>query len=234
MAYAELMVILDRSGSMQSARADHEGGLKSFVDDQKKLAGKVLFTLSQFDDHNPCELVYDGVSIDLVDKLELIPRGGTPLLDAIGKAVAHLLTRLNGQTEKPDQVICMVITDGEENSSREYRRAQIKQMVEEREKDGWKFLFLGANIDAFTEAGSFGVGAGYSANFVNSGQSVKAMYSHTSGNVVRSRMMSAQGLDAQATYSALAYTSAQLSAMSDTTVDDQVVDVVKSSSSEEK
>ena len=220
MAYTELMVILDRSGSMQSARADHEGGLRSFVEDQKKLDGKVLFTLSQFDDHNPCELVYDGVSIDMVDKIELIPRGGTPLLDAIGKAIAHLQIRLNGQTEKPDQVIVMVITDGDENSSHEYRRAQIKQMIEEREKDGWKFLFLGANIDAFAEAGSVGVGTAYSAGFVNKGPAVSAMYSHTSGNVLRSRMMCTQGLSAEDAYSALAYTSDQLSAMSETSVSD--------------
>src|SRR5687767_5131529 len=118
--YTEIVVLLDRSGSMQHGKDDHEGGLMSFVEDQQQLEGDVRFTLIQFDNVEPCEIVYDGVPIGDVDQIKLIPRGGTPLLDAVGLTIAHIAERL--ADAKPDQVVVMIITDGQENSSREYRR----------------------------------------------------------------------------------------------------------------
>jgi uncharacterized protein YegL len=153
--YMEIVVILDRSGSMMSGRSDHEGGLKSFVEDQKKLGGDVRFTLVQFDHVDPCEVIYDGVPIENVDKIELLPRGGTPLLDAIGRAVAHVDARIGSKT--PDQVLVMIITDGEENESHEWTREKVKALIAEKEKKSWKFLYLGADVDAFHEARSLGI-----------------------------------------------------------------------------
>ncbi len=111
--YTEIVVLLDRSGSMQHGKDDHEGGLMSFVEDQQQLEGNVRFTLIQFDNVEPCEIVYDGVPIADVDQIKLIPRGGTPLLDAVGLTIAHVAERL--ADTKPDQVVVMIITDGQEN-----------------------------------------------------------------------------------------------------------------------
>lgn len=117
------------------------------------------FTLIQFDTANPCEVVYDRVRLDDVGPITLTPRGGTPLLDAMGRALDHL-TKYN-----PEEVIVMVITDGEENESREWTCDRIKARVTELEAKDWKFLFLGANIDAFAEAGGLGIGVGTTVAF---------------------------------------------------------------------
>jgi len=105
----DLLVILDRSGSMQTGKEDHEGGLRSFVEDQRKLSGDVRFTLVQFDTTNPCEVVYDRAKLEDVTNISLIPRGGTPLEDAIGQSLTHL------SKYSPDEVICMIITDRPEH-----------------------------------------------------------------------------------------------------------------------
>jgi Mg-chelatase subunit ChlD len=148
----DILVILDRSGSMQDAKSDHEGGLRSFVEDQRSLAGEVRFTLVQFDTTDPCEVVYDRVALDLVTDVTLVPRGGTPLLDAMGLAIAHLKKQ---QALAPAaHTLVMVVTDGEENSSHEWSKAQVKALVDELEKGTGKVLYLGANVDAFAEAGA--------------------------------------------------------------------------------
>lgn len=209
----DLLVILDRSGSMQDAKSDHEGGLKSFVEDQRDLAGDVRLTLVQFDTEAPCEVVYDRVPLADVGEIRLIPRGGTPLLDAIGKAVSHLRAQLTDAAT----VVAMVITDGDENSSREWTRSRVKALVTELESKGWNFLFLGANIDAFAEAGSLGVPMAASASFANhQPQAVSAMYASTMSNVSRSRGLRAAGATRQAVTASLSYTSDQRAAMAGT------------------
>jgi len=171
----DFAILLDRSGSMQERKSDHEGGLRSFVEDQKQLPGEMRFTFIQFDTVDPCEIVLDRVPLPDVDlaKLKLIPRGGTPLLDAIGKGVAHLRSTL---TASDNTVVC-IITDGEENSSKEWTKPRVKALVEELEQGAWKFLFLGATLDAFAEAGALGMAAGAGA-MINaaSPQAVQAMY----------------------------------------------------------
>lgn len=207
---SEIVVILDRSGSMQSAKSDHEGGLNSFVQDQKGLAGDVRFTLVQFDSEEPCDIVYDGVPIQDVAKCALIPRGGTPLLDAIGKAVAHVAARVDTLTVKPQQVVVMVITDGEENSSREWTLPRIKQLIQEREgPHGWKFLFLGANVDAFSEAGRLGIAMASSMQFAQNPQSVNAAYHATSQNMMSARQAFAGGASQVGAYRNYTYTDEQ-------------------------
>lgn len=173
----DILVILDRSGSMQDAKSDHEGGLKSFVEDQKELEGDVRFTLVQFDSTNPCEIVYDRVPIADVSKIQLIPRGGTPLHDAIGKAVSHL------RAKNPKQVIAMVITDGENNDSKEWTKDRVQALVKELETKNWNFLFLGANVDAFSDAGGLGMNAGMAANYVPTPDSINAVYAISSSKL---------------------------------------------------
>src|SRR6266404_457567 len=157
--YTDITILLDRSGSMQDAKSDHEGGLNSFVEDQKNLDGDVRFTLIQFDDQDPCEIIYDGVPISEVSKFSLLPRGWTPLLDAVGRSVTHTQERLTKYSLKPDLMIFMIITDGQENASKEFTKERVKSLVGEKEREHWKFLFLGANIDSFATGGDIGMGA---------------------------------------------------------------------------
>jgi hypothetical protein len=206
----EIVVILDRSGSMEQGRSDHEGGLRSFIRDQKDGEGDVRFTLIQFDTHNPCEVVYDGVPAADVGEIKLIPRGGTPLLDAIGKAMAHIESR---ELPKADFNIVMVVTDGYENSSIEYNRGTIKELVKRKEAEGWQWLFLGANIDAFQEAGSIGIRAATAANYAPTSAGIKAAYAFNRSNVCQAREeFTSGGLSAAA--SCLAYSDTQRAAMS--------------------
>ena len=208
----DILVILDRSGSMEEARADHEGGLRSFVRDQADLDGDVRFTLAQFDSHDPCEIVFDRAPIRDVRETEirLIPRGATPLLDAIGRATTHLMA---AQAKDPSEVtIAMIITDGEENASTEWMLSAVKMRIAELERAGWRFLFLVANIDAFAEAGQLGIATLTVLPYQNSRVAVKAAYGATSANVLQARSMANAGsgwIGDNAGFSALTYTAAQ-------------------------
>jgi Mg-chelatase subunit ChlD len=184
----DILVILDRSGSMQDAVDDHVGGLKSFIQDQQKEGDDAYFTLVQFDTQDPCDIVFDRLPIRDVplDQVRLIPRGSTPLLDAIGKAMAHLEAK---QAVKPtDATVVMIVTDGEENASHEWTLAQVKDKLAKAEKHGTKVLYLGANVDAFSEASKLGMAAASAANFNMAARaSVQNVYHVTSQKLARSR-----------------------------------------------
>lgn len=212
--YTELVVVRDRSGSMEIGRQDHEGGLKSFVRDQRRLAGDVRFTLVQFDSQEPFELVYDGAKLEEVDeaRLALVPRGGTPLLDALGRTLEHVRKRLIGAHRRPDQVVVMVITDGQENSSRTYTKERIKELVTDREASGWKVLYLGANVDEFHEAGALGVVTASALGYAPSGAGISAMYASLTSNTLQARSMTQAGATPIAANAVYAFTPEQRAA----------------------
>lgn len=208
----DILVILDRSGSMQSGKADHEGGLRSFVEDQQGLPGDVRFTMTQFDDANPCEIVYDRVPIVDVKEIHLVPRGGTPLYDGIGMALTHLAGRVSA--DPSDQRIVMVITDGQDTGDTEWTKAMVKSRIVELEKDGWNFLFLGANMDSATEAGALGMNAQAASSFNNSTVgSVGAMYGTISNKIGATRMMRSSGVGIHASSRSLRFYDEDTSAM---------------------
>ena len=152
----EIVMVLDRSGSMGAVQSDMEGGMNRFVADQKKVKGKALFTLAQFD--TEYEVLYDGVDLKKVDHIPLVPRGLTALLDAIGRTINVVKDRIDRNKAK-NRMLFVVITDGHENSSREFTKKQILELIKQRkEKDGWEFTFLGANQDAIDEGIQIGVG----------------------------------------------------------------------------
>lgn len=221
----DFAVVLDRSGSMQGRKADHEGGLRSFIEDQKKLPDEMRFTLIQFDTADPCEVKLDRVPLADVetDKIELVPRGGTPLLDAIGKSIAHLRQTLTPQ----DNVIMTIITDGEENESHEWTKPKVKAAIDELEAANWKFLFLGANFDAFAEGGSLGVARMAAASYQASGQSVNAMYASVSSNTrgARSAVRSSGGQMTNSAKAAMDFTPIQIATMQVVDADDPAVTV---------
>ena len=176
-SYSHITVILDRSGSMASIRDDVVGGLNTLLEKQKGVPGECTVTLVQFDTENAYEILRDFVPIATIEPLgaEYKPRGGTPLHDAVGKGIVLTGERLAAMQEadRPAKVIFVVVTDGQENSSREYTAAMVAGMVKEQEeKYGWDFVYLGANQDAVLEASKFGVNqynaASYAATNVRS------------------------------------------------------------------
>jgi len=158
----EIVIILDRSGSMASMQEDMEGGLNSFVAEQRLMEGNANLTLVQFDHEH--ELVHDRINIVETPTICLIPRGCTALLDAVGRTLCAQLEKI------PHDHSCVVIicTDGHENASQEFSKAQVLSLIENcRTKRDWQFIFLGANQDAFSEAGGIGIRGSRAINYDN-------------------------------------------------------------------
>ena len=167
--FVEIVFILDRSGSMQGLEKDTIGGFNSLLAKQGKGEGWALVSTVLFDD--TAEVLHDRVPLEQVPRMtekEYYVRGCTALLDAMGGAIHHIssIHRYARQAERPAKTMVIIITDGMENASRRYRLGQVKNMVErQKEKYGWEFLFLGANIDAAKEAARFGIGADRAVNY---------------------------------------------------------------------
>ena len=154
----DITMVIDRSGSMQSIRTDAEGGINSFIDQQKREPGEALLTLVQFD--TDYEFVHSGTPIRQVPAFALVPRGATALLDAAGRAINETGARLAAMSEadRPALVVFVIVTDGQENSSREFKREKIREMIQHQQSVyKWQFTFLAANQDAFAEGASMGI-----------------------------------------------------------------------------
>jgi len=185
----DITLVVDRSGSMARICEDAEGGVNTFIDQQAREPGDALLTLVQFD--SEYEFLHEGVPIENVSRYDLVPRGATALLDAVGRAINETGERLAklAESDRPGLVIFVVVTDGYENASKEFGKPQIKQLIERRQRDsGWQFTFLGANQDAFAEAGSMGFHAAGVADYA--ADKVSAAYLATSGKVARMRSQS--------------------------------------------
>lgn len=181
----ELAIILDRSGSMASVASDIKQGFDLFITNQRAAAlGDFKVSLTQFDSQ-AVETLYSGMAIASVPALVLEPRGTTPLLDAIGKTVNALKDRLarEGTPEEGRRVLVMILTDGQENASREFTKAQIKALIETQQKAGWDFIYLGANVDAFAEAGSLGIGEQFTSGYNSTPEGVKNSFLAVSSKV---------------------------------------------------
>lgn len=165
----ELVFILDRSGSMSGLEADTIGGYNSLLKTQKKEAGTAFVTTVLFDDSY--ELLHDRINIRELRPItgkEYFVRGSTALLDAIGKTISRAGNDQKHADEgrRADKVMIVIITDGMENASEEYTYNRIMEMIDrQKERYGWEFLFLGANIDAIATAAKFGISADRAANY---------------------------------------------------------------------
>jgi len=159
--FSEIVCVLDRSGSMEQLVDDTIGGFNSFVKEQKDVDGEANLSLVLFDDYY--ETPYSNVDIQEVEELTretYSARGMTALLDALGKSITDLGVKLDNldEDEKPEHVIFVVMTDGQENASKEYTRQKINEMItHQQDVYNWQFIFMGANIDSFAEAGSIGI-----------------------------------------------------------------------------
>lgn len=180
----ELVYILDKSGSMQGLEKDTIGGYNSMLEQQRKVAGDCIITTVLFD--NRYELLHDRIDIRAIQPItdkEYFVGGSTALLDAIGKTIHKIGTAQKNTAEdyRAEKVMFVIITDGEENASRCYSSMQVKEMIRrQKEKYGWEFIFLGANIDAVETAGRFGIDADRAVDYVPDGE----------GTALNFRMMS--------------------------------------------
>lgn len=167
----EIVYILDRSGSMGGLEEDTIGGFNSMMAKQKKADGEALVSILLFDDR--CEVLFDRVKIQDVPEMtekQYFVRGCTALLDAVGGAIHHIrnVHRYAREEDRPEKTIFIITTDGMENASAEYSYHTVKKMVEkQQEKEGWEFIFIGANIDAYGEAGRLGIRKNRTANYVH-------------------------------------------------------------------
>ena len=176
----ELVFILDRSGSMAGLEADTIGGFNAILEKQRKEPGEAVISTVLFD--NETEVIHDRIPLDRVPRLtekEYYVRGCTALLDAVGGAIHHIgnVHKYAREEDRPEKTLFVITTDGLENASRRYTYDKVKTMIErQREKYGWEFLFLGANIDAAREAARFGIRADCAADYHADSIGTEAVY----------------------------------------------------------
>ncbi|MBE0450835.1 MAG: hypothetical protein IBX70_08310 [Clostridia bacterium] len=177
---AELIFVLDRSGSMSGLESDTIGGYNAMLRKQMDEEGEAFITTVLFDDQ--FELLHDRINLKGVRPItekEYFVRGTTALLDAVGKSIQKIINvqRNTAEDEKAEKVLFIITTDGLENASREYSYAKIKAMIEhQKSKYGWEFIFLGANIDAVSEAEKFGIDSSRAAQFHNDKEGIELNY----------------------------------------------------------
>ena len=176
----EIVFILDRSGSMAGLEDDTIGGFNAMIRKQMGEEGDAYVSTVLFD--NQTEVIHDRVDIQKIEPMtrkDYYVRGCTALLDAVGKSIHHIgnVHKYAREEDRPGKTIFVITTDGMENASREYTYERVRKMIEhEKEKYGWEFLFLGANIDAAKEAARFGIAEDRAANYHADRQGTAVIY----------------------------------------------------------
>ena len=186
----ELVFILDRSGSMAGLESDTIGGFNSMIEKQKKQDGECYVSTVLFDDES--EVLHDRVKLGDISKMtdnDYTVRGCTALIDAIGGAIRHIgnIHKYARPEDVPEHTMFVITTDGQENASYRYTSEQVKKMIErQKEKYGWEFLFIGANIDAVETAAQYGISEDRAVNYVPDPTGTHILYESVSavvGNV---------------------------------------------------
>ena len=181
----DIIFIMDRSGSMIGFSEDTIGGFNSFIEKEKEKDITTYVTTILFD--NDYEILYERKEINKVEKLtekEYWPRGTTALLDAIGKTITSFERKIDGKA------LVVIMTDGYENASVEFSKKQIKEMID---KHDWEFIYLGAEIDSYSEASQFGFSKSRIANYNKSAKAVDEVF--TSVGHARDMMVEDMSLD---------------------------------------
>ena len=197
MNYTEIIFVIDASGSMSHLVGDTIGGFNGFIESQKAIEGKAKLTTVLFD--HTWRILHDGVDIHEIKPMttaDYVAGGMTAMLDAIGEVINRVQDRHDELgNEKPDNVLFVITTDGEENSSRKFKKSDIEKMIKHQTNGhGWKFMFLGANMDAVKEAESIGINRNNSVNYNYTSKGVDAVY--TTIDCLASSMRSCDSLDA--------------------------------------
>lgn len=188
-----IVIVLDRTGSMEAIRDDTIGGFNAFLEEQQAAPAGGTLTLVQFDSLDPYEVVYRWRPLPDAPRLTretYVPRASTPLLDAMGRAIVdleHSLAKLAAE-DRPESVVMVVVTDGQENASREYRKEQVARMIHDKKQLlGWQFVFLSADLDAIVDAINVGVDVGQAMSFDRTGRGTRDALSSMSRRVVEYR-----------------------------------------------
>ena len=198
----EIVFILDRSGSMSGLEADTIGGFNSMIEKQKKENGEALISTVLFD--NVSEVIHDRVPVQKVEPMtdkDYYVHGCTALLDAIGGAIHHIgnIHKYARIEDVPEHTLFVITTDGMENASRRYDSDKVKKMIErQKNRYGWEFLFIGANIDSVETAKHFGINSDRSVNYHADGQGTAVVFdavSKTVCNFRKSRPLSSSWSD---------------------------------------
>lgn len=193
----EIVCVLDRSTSIRTSGLVEKTieGFNAFLKEQKTQPGKAKLTLCLFDGGNSFgaeagktyEIIYDRVDLKEVEELNdktFVPKGMTAMYDAIGSTIHTMEKHLKADKKKSDKVIFLIMTDGEENSSREYDQKTVFKLIEEKQKnDKWAFLFIGANIDTMQAGGGMGISRGNTMAYSNTNHGVNTAYMNMSASV---------------------------------------------------
>lgn len=196
--YTHMVFILDASGSMSHRARSTRDGFNQMIADQKKIPGQIA-TVTTVTFSNTATRLHGEMDIHevpMLDHYNYVPNGGTALLDTIAETLREenqLIHRMEPH-EQPGLVIVTIITDGQENGSKQFSRQQVKDMIEwHQDRKGWKFVFLGANQDAFAEARNLGIATGLSTDWNQSRAGTEAMYKTTSEMLGRARNYASKG-----------------------------------------
>ena len=195
-----ISVILDCSGSMGSVHEPTIKGFNSFLLEQRqaKDGGRALMSLTQFDDQYEVNFIGEPIeNVPDLDTASYVPRGSTALNDAIGRTI-HELEAWTAARAWKERVLVLIITDGQENASREYSLAAIRALIERKENDGWNFVYMGANQDSFREGEDRNVRASYSTNWDATAGGADAVYAKMSRAAVGYRAQKLKGKAAPA------------------------------------
>ena len=177
----ELVCVLDRSGSMSGLESDTIGGFNSLIAKQKREDGACFVSTVLFD--TECNVLHDRVPIEKISQMtasDYVPGGCTALLDALGRAIHHIgnIHKYAREEDVPEHTIFVITTDGLENASKRYTSAKVKRMIErQKNRYGWEFIFLAANIDAVETAEHIGISRNRAANYRADGEGTASMFS---------------------------------------------------------
>lgn len=197
--YTHITLVVDRSGSMMSIKADAQGGINSLIDEQKKVPGKATVTLYQF--NTKYDRVYGPVDVKDAPTYGLVPTGGTALLDATQNAISETGTFLRELPEalRPSQVKFIVVTDGYENSSVEATPASVKEAIAHQETTyGWEFIYIGSDMTGIQDAQDK-YGFANTVQYTNTANSTRAMYAGVAKGITNSRTTGASTMSNLAT-----------------------------------
>ena len=186
----EIVFILDRSGSMAGLEADTIGGFNSLIEKQKAEPGEALVSTVLFD--STSEVIHDRLSLERIPAMtrkEYFVRGCTALLDAVGGAIHHIgnVHRYIREEDRPEKTLFVITTDGMENASRRYTYERVRDMIAEKQTQGWEFLFLGANIDSAREAARFGIREDHAVDYLADSIGTAVVYDTVSDAIGQAR-----------------------------------------------
>lgn len=200
--HTEIIFVIDKSGSMGHLTDDTIGGFNSFVESQKDDT-KTTLTTVLFD--SSWKILHDGLDVYEVQPMtnkDYVPGGMTAMLDAIGETINRVQERHDELgAEKPDNVLFVITTDGHENSSRNFKKAQIEKMIKHQTNGhGWEFIFLGANMDAVEEASRIGIDTSKSVTYTWTGQGTSGVYATATAAACAHKHGELDSLNLTATY----------------------------------